>query len=108
MLVCAAFLFLLWMANIRSQIYYHAPKYGFLGWISLYSAITALGLIRLKRWAVLLLLLASIILVIISLAALIVQRQQTPVWAVSVNIGFDVLLLSIPSQMLRSWSKLSW
>ena len=42
----------LFAANLRSRLYFHGPDYGFLFWISLYCAVTGVGLIRFKKWAV--------------------------------------------------------
>src|SRR6266852_5408518 len=61
LLFAAGYLFFLFASNLRSRNYYHAPNYSFLFWLFLYSSITAFGLMRLRKWAVLSLFLPGIL-----------------------------------------------
>ena len=61
LLFAAGYLFFLFASNLRSRIYYHGPNYSFLFWLFLYSSITAFGLLRLRKWAVLSLFLPGIL-----------------------------------------------
>ena len=49
---CAAVLFFF---NLHSQRLYRSPSYEFLGWISVYACLAAIGLVSAKRWGLLLL-----------------------------------------------------
>src|SRR3954451_13498418 len=50
----AGVLLLLFVFNLQSRIYYQGPYYNFLIWTFLYATGTAIGLLRCKRWGVLL------------------------------------------------------
>jgi hypothetical protein len=54
-IVSAALLLVLFLANLRSRVYYHGPNYSFLGWMALYVIVVGFGLIHLWKWAVVLL-----------------------------------------------------
>jgi hypothetical protein len=39
----------LFLAKLRSRVYYHGPSYSFLGWMALYVAVVGFGLLHLKE-----------------------------------------------------------
>ena len=107
-LVLAGVLLLLFVMNVRSRIYYHSPDYGFLFWMFLFCAITGLGVLRLRKWGVILFLFPGVL-----DAALVVyvcgasKQSPSPTWAFF-NIVLAAILLGIPALMLRRWEELSW
>ena len=96
----------LFAANLRSRIYYHAPNYGFLLWIFLYLAITGAGLLRRKKWAVLLSFASGLAwgaILVTSLGA-----TEGSFFALLFNITMVGLLVTASAWMLRYWHALSW
>ena len=107
-LVLAGVLLLLFLMNVRSRIYYHGPNYGFLLWMFLYCVTTGVGLLRLRKWAVIVLFLPGILdAAIVVYACEALKESPLPLW-VLFNIVLVVLLLGIPVLMLRHWNELSW
>ena len=102
------FFLLLFVMNLRSRIYYHGPNYGFLFWIFLYSAITGVGLIRLKKWAVLSLFLPCMWYAVILAIGLFKQKQSILDLSVLFNVAMLALVVAIPVRMLRLWHVLCW
>jgi hypothetical protein len=105
-LLMAGIFLLLFLANIRSRFYYHGPNYSFLFWMFLYCALAGFGLIRLKRWAILLLFLPGICAGLIFIYASLAKGAHVPMpWAL-LNYGFVAVLLGVPALMLRYWDEL--
>jgi hypothetical protein len=104
---------LLFAANLRSRLYYDGPNYGFLLWISCYWVVTGIGLLKFRKWAVLLAFLPGVFYGAIVVDGLVKGASgQTP-WiqfaaAAVFNYLFAIALLAIPANMLRSWSELRW
>ncbi len=99
---------LLFVANLRSRYYFHGPNYGFLLWMFLYSGVTGIGLLKFKRWAVLLTFLPGTLAVLIYIYAGWAETARVPMpWAL-LNYGFIATLLGIPALMLRHWNELRW
>ena len=108
MLLMAVILLLLFLANLRSRLYYHGPDYGFLFWMFLFAAVTGVGLLQLKRRAAILLFVPGVLSALILVYASIAKAAYVLIpWAL-VNIGFVVALLGIPALLLRHWDELRW
>jgi len=109
MLFGAGFLLFLFVVNIRSLIHYQGPpSRSLLLSIFLYCAIVGVGLLRLKRWAVILLFLPGILFALITIYGIIVLKQPLPMpWGLF-SISFIVVILGIPAIMLRLWKELNW
>ena len=107
MLFVAGFVLLLFIANLRSRIYYHGPNYGFLFWIFLFTGVTAVGLIRLRKWAVILLFVPPILNAIIVGMGL-KSLRSSPAVPILINLAIPLLLLLVPLLMLRCWRELRW
>ena len=105
LLFSCAFLFLFVM-NLRSRIYYNAPNLGFLLWVSLYFLITGLGLIGLRKWAVLLLFVPSVLYAVILTIG--ISKSSVPMVALFLNVAMLVVLVAVPFRMLRNWRELNW
>ncbi len=106
-LFMAVIFLLLFLANLRSRFYYHGPNYGFLFWMFLYCAVTGVGLMKLKKWAVLLLFLPGILSIVIFIYGWSKGASVPMPWAL-LNYGFLAALLAIPVVMLRKWRELHW
>jgi hypothetical protein len=105
-LFVAGLLLLLFLGNLRSRLYYHGPDYGFLGWLFAWAAIAGIGLLRLRKWAVILLFFPGVGTAVVILVGVVKTRIAT--WAVLVNVSFAVLLLAIPVRLFRYWNELRW
>jgi hypothetical protein len=106
-LFMAAVFLLLFLANLRSRIYYHGPDYSFLFWMFFYCVVTGFGLLKLRRWAILLLFLPGILSIAIFVYGWTKGASVPMPWAL-LNYGFVVALFAIPALMLRSWHELQW
>ena len=108
MLLMAAIFLLLFLANLRSRLYYYGPNYSFLLLIFLYCAVTGFGLLWLRRWAVLSLFVPGVLSASILIYGGVAKGAYVPMpWAL-VNMGFVLLLLGIPALILRYWSERRW
>ena len=106
-LFMAAIFLLLLLANLRSRVYYHGPNYSFLFWIFLYCVLTGVGLLKLRKWAVLLLFLPGILSALIFVYGWTKGASVPMPWAL-LNYGFLVALFAIPLVALRRWRELHW
>jgi hypothetical protein len=106
-LFMAAVFLLLFLANLRSRIYYHGPNYGFLLWIFFYCVAVGFGLLKSKKWAVLLLFVPGILSIAVFAYAWAHGARALMPWAL-LNYAFVVALLGAPALMLRRWRELHW
>jgi hypothetical protein len=106
-LFIAAVFLLLFLANLRSRIYFHGPNYSFLFWMFLYCIVTGFGLLKLKRWAILLLFLPGILSIVIFTYSWAKGARALMPWAL-LNYAFLATLLVVPALMLRRWRDLRW
>jgi len=106
MVAVSGFILLLFVANVRSRLYYHGPNYSFLFWLFLYALLTGIGVMRLKKWGVLLLFLPSIGMLIVLCVARVEERVTLGI--LSLNLAFVLLFAAVPAIMLRNWSELRW
>ena len=106
--LCAAAVFLLYaLANLRSRLYYHGPNYSFLFWMFAYCLLSGIGLLKRRKWAVLLLFLPGILCVGIFIYAWMKGERGRMPWEL-VNYAFLATLLGIPAALLRNWRALRW
>lgn len=103
-------LFLLLLVNLRSRIYYHGPNYSFLFWVFLYCLVMGVGLIRRKKWAVILIFLPGISL--LANFTYILKGDISTLSALAYYVFgvliIAILLIWIPALLLRSWKELQW
>jgi len=104
----AGFVLLLFIMNIRSQIYHHGPNWSFLFWPFLYCAITGIGLVRLRKWAVISLFLPGIAYALMLISDHKILIQAFPAFWVLFNVAFSLFLVGIPAVMLLGWKELHW
>ena len=105
-LFLASLLLLLFLRNLRARLYYHGPDYGFLLWLFALAAIAGIGLVYLRKWAVILLLLPGVATAMIILVSMF--RSSIATWVALANISFAFLLLFIPVLLFRYWNDLRW
>jgi hypothetical protein len=105
-LFAAGLVLLLFLRNLRSRFYYHGPDYGFLFWLFVWSAIAGIGLVRLRKWAVILLFFPGLATGAVILASVV--KTSIATWVVFANVTFAVLLLAIPVLLFRYWNELRW
>lgn len=105
-LFLASLLLLLFLRNLRSRLYYHGPDYGFFFWLFAWAAIAGVGLVYLRKWAVILLFLPGVATAMVILVSM--SRTSIVASVTLVNISFAALLLSIPVLLFRYWNDLHW
>jgi hypothetical protein len=105
-LFVAAIFLVLFLANLRSRLYYHGPNYSFLLWMFFYCLLTGIGLLKLRKWAVLLLFLPGVLPIAIFVYSWTKGASVPMPWAL-VNYGFLAALFAIPVFMLRKWYETS-
>lgn len=105
MVAIAAFCLLLFLANLRSRFYYHGPNYSFLFWIFLYCLLTGIGLVKLRKWGVVLLFIPGILAWAL-LAYGWTRGESIPMPGAIVNYCFLAVLVAIPAIMLLNWREL--
>jgi hypothetical protein len=93
--------------NLRSRLLYHGPDWSFLGWIAAYFTATAIGLLMLRKWALLLGFLPVVaILVPLTIALRKGESLTMPYILLAVlHVGVVIIVLGI---LLRSWRSLKW
>lgn len=106
-LFMAAVFLLLFLANLRSRFYYHGPNYSFLFWMFFYCVLTGCGLLKLRKWAVLLLFVPGILSITIFVGSWTKGASVPMPWAL-LNYGFLAMLFAIPVIILRKWHELRW
>jgi hypothetical protein len=100
----AVVLALLFLANLRSRIFFRGPNYSALGWMSIYWGVIGMGLVYLKKWGV-----ALFVVSMSAIGVFVVVRSiiETPFpWTLlNVAIGLAFCIPSIPA--LRCWHELN-
>ncbi len=107
LLLMAGFFLLLFLANLRSRSHYAGPNYGFILWLFAWAAISGMGLLRLRRWAVLLLFLPGLFSAFVLCVGLI-RSSNLSTFVVLLNVSFVAFLVALPFSLLPYWSDLYW
>jgi hypothetical protein len=87
------------IANVRSHLKYGGPLYH-LEWAFAYFSLTGLGVLRRKRWGVLLTFVPALM-----LACAVFVRPNVP-WMPT--FAWCAALSAIPAALTRRWKSLSW
>lgn len=107
-LLLAGIFLLLGAINLRSRIQYGGPDYRFLFWIAAYFSVMGIGLIRLRKWALLLLFVPAFV----DLAFFILDYRDVahgvPIGSTILNVCLLAVLTAIPVNGLQSWKELTW
>ena len=114
-LVCARFLLflaavmlLLFLANLRSRYLYNAPNVSYLFLISCaYCFLAGIGLLRLKKWALLLLFLPGVLFIAVYAYGGVLGARVPMPWAL-INYVFLAAMIGFPAYMLRYWHTFNW
>jgi hypothetical protein len=106
-LILASLLLLLYVLNLRSRVYNNGPDCGFLLWLFVWAATTGIGLLRLRKWALVLLFFPGIAFTVI-LSAGLVRSSGIATWAIAINVLFVALTVAVPIVLLRFWNTLRW
>jgi len=106
-LFMACVFLLLFAANLRARLCYHGPNYRFLIWFFLYCVVTGVGLLKERKWALLLLFLPGILTAVVLVYSWARGAHVPMPWAL-LNYAFVAGLLVIPVMMLRRWDELRW
>ena len=109
-LLMAGVFLLLSAVNLRSIIYYNSPisVYRALFAMSLFCALSGVGVLMRRKWALIMLFLPGILVSTIFVYAGVAKGAHVPMpWAL-LNMGFVLILLGPPASMLRCWHELRW
>jgi hypothetical protein len=106
-LILASLLLFLYVMNLRSRFYYNGPDYSFLLWLFAWAAMAGVGLLLLRKWALLLLFLPGIAFSAV-LCVSLAKSSGIATWAVAVNALFVGVTVAVPIVLLRFWKTLRW
>ena len=106
-LILASFLLLLYVMNLRSRFYYNGPAYSFLFWLFAWAATAGIGLLLLRKWAVVLLFFPGIAFAVILCVGLL-KSLGIATWAIVINLLFVAITVAVPIVLLRYWRILRW
>jgi hypothetical protein len=106
-LILASLLLLLYTLNLRSRSYYNGPDYSFLFWLFAWAATAGVGLLLLRKWALLLLFFPGLAFSVVLCVGL-VKSPGIAAWVIVVNVLFVGLTIAIPIVLLRHWKTLRW
>jgi hypothetical protein len=110
LLFMAAVTLLLFLGNLRSHYLYNAPNVSYLFLIACaYCASAGIGLLKLKKWALLLLFLPCVLFIVLYLCTWnLGSAARVPMpWAL-INYVFFAAMVGFPAYMLRYWHKSTW
>ena len=108
LLFMAAGLLLLCLGSLRSRLLYGGPNFSSLFFVScVYCFLAGIGLLKLKKWALLLLLLPGILAIAVYVAGAASGARVPMPWAL-INYAFLAMLIGFPAYMLRYWNTFKW
>ena len=108
LLFMAAVLLLMFLGNLRSHFLYNAPNLSFLFLIScVYCFLAGIGLLKLKKWALLLLFWPGILFMAVYVYGGVLGAKVPMPWAL-MNYAFLATLIGFPAYMLRYWNTFEW
>lgn len=103
----ASLLLFLYVMNLRSRFYYNGPDYSFLFWLFAWAATAGVGLLLLRKWALLLLFLPGIAFSAV-LGVGVTRSSAIAGWVLGVNLLFVGVTVAAPIVLLRFWKVLRW
>jgi len=107
LLLAGMFLFLGAM-NLKSHIQYGGRDYRFLFWIAAYFSVMGIGLIRLRKWALLLLFLPAFVDVTLFILDYRDVAHGVPIGSTILNLCLLAVFTAIPVNGLLFWRELTW
>ena len=93
--------------NLRSHLLYHGPDWSFLGWIAAYLTVTAIGLLMLRKWTLVLSFLPAVAILVPLTIALRKGESLTMPYIVLVVFHVGAMII-LPIILLKSWRLLKW
>jgi hypothetical protein len=106
-LLIAVLFWCLYAMNVRSRIFYHGPDWSLLGWIAAYFTVTGVGLLMLRKWALLLSFLPAIA-ILVPLTIAWRRGQSLPMPYILLVALHVAVVIIVPGILLRSWRLLKW
>jgi hypothetical protein len=106
-LALASLLLLLYAMNVRSRLFYNGPDYSFMLWLFAWAATSGIGLLLMRKWALLLLFLPGFTFSIVLCVGLMKSSGIAP-WAILPNVLFVCVTVAAPIALLRFWKALPW
>ena len=106
LILASVFLFL-YLMNLRSRFYYNGPDYSFLFWLFAWAITAGVGLLLLRKWALVLLFLPGIAFSVILVIGLL-KSSRIAAWAIAMNVLFVSATVAVPIALLRYWKTLRW
>ena len=108
LLFLAPILLLLGLGSLRSHFFYNPPALSFLLLISgAYCFLAGIGLLKLKKWALLLLFCPGILFTAVYVYGWALGARVPMPWAL-MNYTFLAMLIGFPAYMLRYWNTFKW
>jgi hypothetical protein len=99
LVISAAATLVLFIANLRSHLKYGSPNYH-LEWAVTYFVVTGIGVLRRKRWGVLLTFGPALMIVFVMVA------HPNDSWILA--LAWCAALAALPIALTRRWKSLSW
>jgi hypothetical protein len=94
-------------APARSRMLYHGPDWSFLGWISAYFTVMGIGLLKLRKWALLLSFLPAIA-ILVPFAIAWHRNRSLTMPVILLEVSYIGVMIIVPGILLRSWRLLKW
>jgi hypothetical protein len=110
LLLMAAALLLLFLGNLRSRYIYGGTNFSYIFSLTFsipcaYCFLAGIGLLKLKKWALLLLFCPGILLIAVYLDG---SGARVPMpWAL-IDYAILAMLIGFPAYMLRYWNTFKW
>jgi hypothetical protein len=104
----AAVILLMFLGNLRARFLYNALNLSYLLLIScVYCFLAGVGLLRLKKWALLLLFLPDVLFIAVYVYSWVLGARVPMPWAL-INYAFLAVVIGFPAYMLRCWRTFTW
>ena len=108
LLFMAAVMLLMFLGNLRSRFLYNAPNLSSLLLISsAYCFLAGVGLLRLKKWGLLLLFLPGAVFTAVYVCGWELGHRL-PLSGMLINCAFLAVVIGFPAYMLRCWRTFTW
>ena len=97
----------LYLMNFRSRMLYHGPDWSFLGWIAAYFTVTGIGLLALRKWALLLGFVPATA-ILVGFAIAWYQNRSLTMSLILLEVCQLGVMIIVPGILLKSWRSLKW
>jgi hypothetical protein len=108
LLFMAAVILLMFLGNLRARYLYNALNLSNLLLIScVYCFLAGVGLLRLKKWGLLLLFLPGVVFTAVYVYGWVLGHRL-PMPGMLINCAFLAVVIAFPAYMLRCWHTFNW